>query len=141
MFTLYKILLMSLRIIGFLIILYGCNKYHFRLWWLIPALIGGIWCFPLYFFLKRRALISQQADEFYIDKATSALNASWLFVAVHFAVQAAITLAIIHARHDIVNEALDLAPWFELKDWAIATVIALYTLALLRINRAVRKDR
>lgn len=141
MFTLYTILMMSLRIIGFLIILYGCNKYHFRLWWLIPALIGGIWCFPLYFYLKRRALIAEQADEFHIDKAASALKASWFFVAFHFAVQAAITLAIIHVRHEVVTEALDLTPWFELKNWAISTVIALYALALLRINRAVRKDK
>ncbi len=140
MFTLYKILLMSLRIMGFLMILYGCNKYRFRLWWLIPALIGGIWCFPLYFYLKRRALIADGVDAFYIDKAASALKASWFFVAVYFAVQAAITLAILHARHD-VTEVLNLASWFEMKNWAIAAIIALYALALLRINHAIRKDK
>jgi len=141
MFTRCKILLMSLHIIGFLMILYGCNKYRFRLWWLIPALAGGIWCFPLYFCLKRRALRTEGADEFSIGRAAAAREASWLFAGLHFAVQAASALAVVRGRRETLAEALDPTPWFELKNSAIAAVIACYALALLRINRAVRKDR
>lgn len=141
MLLIYKLLLMSIRILGPMLILYGCFKYRFSWLWLIPALVpGGIFCFPLFYHLKWRLFRSLRPGHYYTARAKSAALGSWLLVLAEFALALAIWLWARNAGADAMAQFLDTAPFYDTKLWFSAAVIAAYCLVLIRINWAKRGE-